>query len=213
MLAVGNKVVYPSQGPCLIGRIVDRIVNGRPVMFYHLIVLDEGGGEVFVPVDKAHAIGVRSLLERSEIRKLLEQLKKSDRPGTNEAHQTNWAHRANGMNRSINRSIKNSRMLASGSAFDLVEVVESLTELKERKALTPGESQALERARRLLICEISEVIGETKRAAEEELDRALAALKEELRNRLTAVRASPNARRQNRGHKGDFGRMRSNGDA
>lgn len=182
-LAVGNKVVYPSQGPCRIGRLVNRTVNGRAVMFYHLIVLDDGGGELFVPVDKVHAVGVRLLLKRSEIPKLLDQLKKSDPPVNN------GQHRANGMN----RTLKNSKMLASGSAYDLAEIVESLTELKERKALTPDESRTLERARKLLICEISEVMRETKRAAEEKVDEALEALKEELRNRLIA---SSNARRR-----------------
>ena len=49
----------------------------------------------------------------------------------------------------------------------------SLTELRVTRPLTLGESGTLEKARRLLICEISEVMGETKTAAEEQVDRAL----------------------------------------
>jgi len=63
--------------------------------------------------------------------------------------------------------------LASGSAFDLAQVIESLTDLNETKTLTPRDRQTLDRARRILICEISEVTGETKTAVEGELDKAL----------------------------------------
>jgi RNA polymerase-interacting CarD/CdnL/TRCF family regulator len=66
-------------------------------------------------------------------------------------------------------------MFSSGSPFDLALIVESLTELKETKTLTIGQSRTLEKARRLLICEISEVLGETHTEAERQLDQALKA--------------------------------------
>ncbi len=161
ILSIGNKVVYPCQGPCRIGRVVKRDVGGRPIRFYHLALLDDSGGELFVPVDKAQAIGIRPLLDKSEIPKLLKRLKKTARAAKD------WKQRAN----------DNFKLLTSGSAFDLAEVVESLTELSQRKALSFRESQTLEKARRLLICEISEVMGETKGAAEEQVDKALKARK------------------------------------
>jgi hypothetical protein len=49
----------------------------------------------------------------------------------------------------------------------LAEIVGSLTELSKAKALSPRESWTLVRARKLLVCEISEVMGETSSAAEE----------------------------------------------
>jgi CarD family transcriptional regulator len=156
-LNVGNKVVYPSQGPCLIGGVVKKIVGGTPMSFYQLAVLDDKGGELFVPIDKVSALGIRQLLEKSEIPKLLGQLKKST------AAATNWKQRA----------MDNIKLLASGSAFDLAKVVESLTAANATKALSPRERQILDRARRILICEISEVMGETKNAAAEQLDQAL----------------------------------------
>lgn len=156
-LTVGNKVIYPHQGPCLIDEVVDKVVGGRPMSFYHLALLDDSGGRLFVPTDKAPDLGIRRLLERSEIPKLLGHLKKAG------ARATNWKQRA----------IENSKLLKSGSAFDLAEIVESLTELNDTKALSARERQTLDRARRLLICEISEVIGATKSAAEEMLDEAL----------------------------------------
>jgi CarD family transcriptional regulator, regulator of rRNA transcription len=161
VFSIGNKVVYPCQGPCLIDRITNRVVNDRPRSFYHLVVLDGSGGELFVPVDKVQAIGIRPLLERSDIPKLLDQLTKTARTVSN------WRQRAN----------DNLKLFISGSPFDLARIIESLTELRETKELTLREQWTLERARKLLVCEISEVMGETRIAAEERLDRALGARK------------------------------------
>lgn len=162
-MTVGNKVIYPSQGPCVIGPVVKKSVDGRLVSFYQLAPLEGGGGEVFVPVDKARAIGIRQLLNRSEIPKLLGHLKKAARTAKN------WKQRA----------MDNVKLFASGSAFDLAEIVESLTELSGTKALTPRDRQTLDRARKLLICEISAVMGETKSAVEEQVDEALKMRKRE----------------------------------
>ena len=157
ILTSGNKVIYPYQGPCLIGPVVNKIIDGRPISFYRLALLDDSGGELLVPVDKAQTIGIRPLLNRSDIPKLLDLLKEPSEADKD------WKQRAN----------DNFKMLASGSAFDLAEVVKSLTTLGEKKALSFRENQMLEKARKLLIDEVSEVMGETKSAAEERIDTAL----------------------------------------
>jgi RNA polymerase-interacting CarD/CdnL/TRCF family regulator len=71
------------------------------------------------------------------------------------------------------RADDNLKLLSSGSAFDLAEIVKSLTNLSEKRMLSFRESQTLEKARKLLIGEISEVMGETKSAAEEQINNAL----------------------------------------
>ena len=70
-------------------------------------------------------------------------------------------------------ALDNSRLLASGSALDLAQIIGTLTELNGTKALSPRDRQVLDRARRNLICEISEVMGKTKIAAEQQVDDAL----------------------------------------
>ena len=65
------------------------------------------------------------------------------------------------------------RLFAAGSAFDLAEVIQSLTELRETKALAFGEHKTLERARELLISELSLVLKEEKGHAEKLVDDAL----------------------------------------
>jgi CarD family transcriptional regulator len=157
ILTIGNKVIYPYQGPCLIGPVIKKVIDGRPISFYRLALLDDSGGELFVPVDKVQSIGIRPLLNRSDVPKVLGLLKEP--PGADK----DWQQRAN----------DNFKLLTSGSAFDLAEVVKSLTRLSEKKALSFRESRTLEKARKLLIGEISEVLGETKSAAEEYVDEAL----------------------------------------
>lgn len=156
-LPAGSKAIYPGQGPCRIGRVVKRDIDGAVVMFYHLNILDDSGGELFIPVEKAHAIGVRLLMKKSEIPKLLAHLKKGAKAADS------WKQRAT----------DNMKLFTSGSSFDLAEIVASLTELSSTRSLTLGESGTLERARRLLISEISEVTGETKTEAAEQVDDAL----------------------------------------
>jgi len=165
ILTIGNKAVYPCQGPCLIGPIVKKIINDRPMMFHQLIVLSNGGGELFIPVDKVPTLGIRPLLEKSEITKLLDQLGK---PGK-------VAHT------SRQRYVHNLRLFASGSAFDLAEIVESLTGLSEERSLSVNDRKRLDRAKGLLVCEISEVMGVTDQEAELQVEYALRARKEEVR--------------------------------
>ena len=160
--SIGNKVVYPSQGPCLIGAVETKVVAGQPTNFYRLTLLDDSGDVVFVPVDKVRALGIRQLMVRSKIPKLLSHLKNSMTPPKN------WKQRA----------IDNAKLLASGSAFDLAEVVESLSELNETKLLTPRDRQTLDKARKFLICEISEVMGESRNAAEGQINGALKSKRE-----------------------------------
>jgi RNA polymerase-interacting CarD/CdnL/TRCF family regulator len=160
-LTIGDKVIYPSQGPCVVGAIVKKVVAGRPIKFYHLTIMEDRGGELFVPVDKIQAIGIRQLLEKSEIPKLFGQL-------TTTVHMNkDWKQRAHDI----------LKLFASGSAFDMVEIVKSLTMLRETKTLSFRENLTLERARKLLICEISEVMGETKSAVEDQVNQILNARK------------------------------------
>jgi len=156
-LNVGHKVVYPSQGPCQIGAVINKVVAGRPTSFYRFTLLDEKGGELFVPLDRAASLGIRRLLEKSEIPELFRQLK------VGAVADGNWKQRTE----------QNAKLLASGSAFDLVKVIQSLSSLNAAKAISPREREMLDRARRILIAEISEVIGVSRSAAGEQVDEAI----------------------------------------
>jgi RNA polymerase-interacting CarD/CdnL/TRCF family regulator len=163
-LTIGKKLVYPTQGPCLVGSIVNRTISNQQLPCYQLTVLSSGNMNLFVPVHKIGQSGIRPLLERDKIPKVLEQLMQP-------------AKKANSWRQ---RNQYNLKLLAAGSAFDLAEVIESLTELRETKSLAFGENQTLERARELLICELSLVLRGAKVNAEKLVDKALNARKEGL---------------------------------
>ena len=177
ILTVGNKVVYPCQGPCRIGSIVEKLVADKPVNFYHLVVLDVTGGELFVPLDKVQTTGIRLLLKKSEIPKLLRQLMMTIEITKD------WKQRAKDV----------MKLFSSGSAFDLAEIVGLLTTLGERKSLSLRESWMLEKARKLLICEISEVMGKTRNATEEQIDQLLKARKPETVGKRPSIPSAVNA--------------------
>jgi RNA polymerase-interacting CarD/CdnL/TRCF family regulator len=162
-LTVGDKVVYPGRGPCLIGAVVKKVVCGMSESFYRLALLDDSRAELFVPVNKFRDLHTRALLDRSEIPKLLGHLKTragvTKDPGTAK----NWRQ----------RELDSLKLFSSGSIFELAQMVESLTQLSTTKNLAAHERETLYRARKLLICEISEVMGESKTAAEARIDRVL----------------------------------------
>jgi RNA polymerase-interacting CarD/CdnL/TRCF family regulator len=176
---IGDKVVYPSQGPCLIGAVVKRTIAGERTRFYSLSFLDNSGEAVLIPIDKLRALPIRHLLAKSEIPKLLGHLENSPQASKN------WKQ----------RGIDNAKLLASGSAFDLAEIVESLTELSEAKALLPRDRQTLEKARKFLICEISETMGESRAAAEGEIDRVLESKRTLLKSNTAYAQSFPSRRR------------------
>jgi CarD family transcriptional regulator len=162
MLTVGAKVVYPSLGPCLIGAVVKKVVGGQTMKFYPLALLDDSKGELFVPVENPN-LHLRALLDSSEIPQLLRRLKKISGRTKDLDAAKNWRQ----------RNMDTAKLFSSGSAFDLASIVESLTNLGEAKSLSPYERDTLARARRLLVCEISEVTGKSKSVVEEQVTEAL----------------------------------------
>ena len=157
MLSVGEKVSYPCQGPCLVGPIVNRVVDGKSTQFYHLVLLERGGGDLFVPLDKADSRGIRKLLKKSQIPELLNRLDRAT------ASTLRWNERTQ----------QNLILFASGSAFDLAEIVGSTSGFGENGKLPPSDRRTLERSKKFLICEISEVTGETKRAVTERINKLI----------------------------------------
>jgi RNA polymerase-interacting CarD/CdnL/TRCF family regulator len=160
---VGDKIIFASQGPCLIDAVVHKVVGDTMMIFYRLARLDDTGGKLFVPVDKIRKFPIRPLLQRSEIPELLSRLGQKGKPIIFPTTPQNWKQ----------RSLDCSRLLASGRATDLADVVESLTDLNETRALGSRDRENLARAKRLLACEIAEVSGDTRLAVTERIDIAL----------------------------------------
>jgi CarD family transcriptional regulator len=162
-LTIGAKLYYPGRGPCLVDAIVEKVVCGTSARFYRLAVLDDSSAELFVPVANSSDLKFRALLGRSEIPKLLDHLKTGAGVPKDLAISKNWRQ----------RELEKLKLFRSGSIFDLADVVETLTQLGNSKTLSMEERETLHRARKLVICEISEVMNESKSAAEARMDSVL----------------------------------------
>lgn len=162
-LTVGAKVYYPGRGPCLVDAVVQKVVCGTSAKFYRLALLDDSGAELFVPVGNSSGLQLRALLGRTDIAKLLLHLKSRVGAPKDIATAKNWRQRES----------EKLKLFSSGSVFDLADMVESLTQLSSTKTLAMDERDTLHRARKLLISEISEVMNESKNAAEARIDSVL----------------------------------------
>jgi CarD family transcriptional regulator len=131
--------------------------------FYRLILLDGSKAELFVPVDSLHDLHIRPLLDRSEIPELLGHLQAGGETIEDCGAAKNWRQ----------RELDSLKLFKSGSLFDLADRIESLTQLSGTKTLAADERETLYRARKLLVCEISEVMDESKRVAEARIDSVL----------------------------------------
>lgn len=159
-LVVGQSVVYPNRGPCRVGAVIKKYIGGRPESFYPLVLLDDSGEVVFVPVTKVASVGLRRLLNKLEVAQLLKLLSDPIAKNKPAIERKNWQQ----------RSSDQLHLLASGSAFDLATLVKSLSEADKIKKLAPRDREVLDKARKQLICEIAEVTGTAKSAVAEQIN-------------------------------------------
>jgi CarD family transcriptional regulator len=154
---VGDKVIYPNHGLGVVQGIETKTILGTTCGFYHLkMVANET--TVLVPVDNVDGVGLRRAIGDQEIDRLFTLLG----DGKIDNHQ-NWKGRFK----------DNSDRMRTGSIYDVVEVLKSLTFLARSKNLSFREKRMLDRAKFLVISEISEVAHEKTTNVEEKVDRAL----------------------------------------
>ena len=154
---VGDKVIYPNHGLGVVRGIETKTILGTTCGFYHLrMVANET--TVLVPVDNVEGVGLRRAINDQEIDRLFSLLG----DGKIDNHQ-NWKGRFK----------DNSDRMRTGSIYDVVEVLKSLTFLARSKNLSFREKRMLDRAKFLVISEISEVAREKSESVEEKVERAL----------------------------------------
>jgi CarD family transcriptional regulator len=154
---VGDKVIYPNHGLGVVESIETKTILGTTCGFYHLRMV-ASDTTVLVPLDNVDGVGLRRAIGDSEVIKLFTLLG----DGKIDNHQ-NWKGRFK----------DNSDKMRTGSIYDVVDVLKSLTFLARSKNLSFREKRMLDRAKFLVISEISEVSHETQPSIEEKVDRAL----------------------------------------
>jgi len=158
-LKKGAKVVYPAHGIGIVEKIEKIKANGGAKTPFYTIRLDDSDMTIQVPAKSADRIGIRSVIGKGEIPKLMRVLKKER--GKKESVQ-NWHKRQ----KSYLDRIK------SGSVFELAEILRELTHIMSKKELSFGEQKMYENVRSLLVLEVAEAKGIDKDKAGLYLDKA-----------------------------------------
>ena len=154
---VGDKVIYPNHGLGVVEGIQTKTVLGITCGFYALRMV-AGDTTVLVPVDNVADVGVRRAINDNEVERLYTLLG----DGKIDNHQ-NWKGRFK----------DNSDKMRSGSIYDVVDVLKNLTYLSRSKNLSFREKRMLDRAKFLVISEISEAANVDSSAVETRVDAAL----------------------------------------
>ena len=154
---IGDKVIYPNHGLGVVERIEEKTILGTTCGFYSL-QMATSDTTVLVPVDNVDDVGLRRAVGDNEVKKLFTLLGN----GKIENHQ-NWKGRFK----------DNSDKMRTGSLYDVVDVLKSLNHLSQSKNLSFREKRMLDRAKFLVISEISEVLSESSEYVEDRVDKAL----------------------------------------
>jgi CarD family transcriptional regulator len=154
---IGDKVVYPNHGVGIIEKISNRLVAGKFERFY-LLRICSNDILVMVPTANASDVGLRKIIDRRDVEQLVSFLS-SNQFFT----QKDWKDRFK----------ENSEKMRSGSIFHVAEVFKNLVYLSRVKPLSFREKRMLDRARFLLISELSTVMNISEMEIEDRIEKAV----------------------------------------
>ena len=147
---LGDKVIYPNHGLGIVERIEEKTILGTTCGFFHLRIVSNDT-TVLVPVANVDNVGLRKAITDEEVERLFALL--SDGHGL--GHRTHF------------------HKMRTGSIYDMADVLKSLTFLSKSKSLSFREKRMLDRAKALIISEVSEVMRQKALDVESRVDGAL----------------------------------------
>ncbi len=154
---VGDKVIYPNHGLGVVEKIEEKTILGTTCGFFHLRIISNET-TVLVPVANVDNVGLRRAITDEEVERLFHLI--GDGKIDNHA---NWKGRFK----------DNSDKMRTGSIYDMADVLKSLTFLSKSKSLSFREKRMLDRAKSLIISEVSEVMRVTIADIEDRVEKAL----------------------------------------
>jgi CarD family transcriptional regulator len=153
----GDRVVYPHHGAAVIEKKETRTAFGRETE-YLVLRMAHGDMTLAVPVDKVDDVGMRWPISGDDVDDLFDVLKKRD-----VREPANWSRR-----------FKNHQeKLKSGDVYQVAEVVRNLALRDRDKGLSAGEKTLYQKARSVLVSELSFALDVTEEAAMDKVDVAL----------------------------------------
>ena len=157
MFAIGDKVVYPMHGAGVIEKIEEKEILGE-IKSYYVLQIPYGHIQVMVPTDKCIEAGLRQIMNKDDVEKVLKVLGAKSTP-----MDENW-----------NRRLRdNNAKLKSGDPMQVAEVIRNLTRIEREKKLSAGEKKLLATARQILSSEMVLVNGITETQADTVIDNAI----------------------------------------
>jgi CarD family transcriptional regulator len=158
LFQIGEKIVYPNHGIGTVENISTRSF-GAQFERYYLLRIIYNSMTVMVPFSHAEEIGLRRVTRNGEISRVLSFLAEG-----HAQRKADWKDRYK----------ENSDKMRHGSLLEIAEVLKTLLMLQTGKPLSFREKKMLDRARHMLITEISIARGLQEFEAEDLLQRSLA---------------------------------------
>jgi CarD family transcriptional regulator len=139
MFKTGDKIVYPMHGVGLIDEIETKEILGKKTKYYIINIINSGM-KVMIPVDKSDEVGLRSIIPKTDIKKVVKSLSTGETIKEND-----WKLRYQ----------NNVEKVKSGSIFKVAEVARDLYRRGREKELSIMERKLYESAYNLVIHEVA----------------------------------------------------------
>ncbi len=137
-LKIGDIVVYPMHGAGKIAGVEKNEINGQEKSYY-VLDMPLGNLKVMLPLDSLDKLGLREVIDRSEIGSLENTLQ-----GKPESQVGGWNKRYHAI----------LARMKEGDLNDIAAVVRNLELQDRKKKISTGERRLLELARQILISEL-----------------------------------------------------------
>jgi CarD family transcriptional regulator len=157
LFKVGERVIYPNQGLGIIEDIKEQSYEGENFKIYHLRIVSNNT-LILIPSSNTAAIGIRRPINEASLKKFFNLLRNGAVDIT-----TDWKGRYK----------EHVSLMKSGAIFDLVSVLKSLFYLNMIKPLSFREKKMMEKAKELIVSEISEVSSLSSSEIEQKVLRTL----------------------------------------
>ena len=157
MFRKGDTVVHPEHGAAVIEELREREFLGEKRKYLVLRVA-YGDLTLMVPVDSTDEVGLRQVVSKNQVKKVLKVLTEDE-----SSMAANWSRRFK----------NNMEKLHSGDPYQVAEVLRNLAIREREKGLSAGEKRMIQKARQILISELSYATGKSEPDAEAMIDGVL----------------------------------------
>jgi CarD family transcriptional regulator len=168
--SVGDKVVHPRYGCGQISGL-ERLDLVEGFERYYVIEIPDQGLTVHIPMSKIEKVGLRPIMSRAKLARVLDTLRGRPRPLSEDYKE---------------RQARIREKLKTGGPLRIAEMLRDLTWYERRAHLTEADSALLARGREFLAAEIALVTDTEVTDAKRAIDTALMAAKANEPDKLVA---------------------------